>query len=317
MTKKKVLVCGASGFIGRNMFEYLSKRSDLEVYGVYNTNKFSSSQNLMQANLTNREDVKRITRGMDIIIHAAAITTGAKDVVERPYIHITDNLIINALLNQAAFDNSVSQFIFFSCTVMYPTSDKALKETNLDLNQPMYEKYFGAGWMKVYIEKLCEFYSRLGRTKYTILRHSNIYGPYDKFDPEKSHVLAATILKVMNAKDNAITVWGEGKEARDLLYISDLINLVECIIDKQDYAFGLFNAGFGEAISVDTLVKKVIEISGKNLIIQYDKTKPTIATKIFLDTTKAKGKFGWEPKVGLEEGIRKTIEWYKKNLAEG
>lgn len=316
MTKKKVLICGASGFIGRNIYEALSQRDDLDVYGVYLTDSFSDSPNLMQADLTNKEDVKRVTRGMDIIIQAAAITTGAKDVVERPYIHVTDNLIMNALIYQAAYDNAVSRVIFFSCTVMYPSSDNALKETDLDLNAPMFEKYFGGGWMKVYVEKLCEFYSRLKRTKFTVIRHSNIYGPYDKFDPEKSHVLAATILKVMNAKDNTITVWGEGKEARDLLYISDLVNLVERIIDKQNYAFGLFNAGTGKAISIDMLVRKIIEISGKNLTLQYDKTKPTIATKIFLNSSRAKEKFGWEPKVNLEEGIRKTLDWYSKNIIQ-
>lgn len=314
MAKKKVLICGASGFIGRNIFESLSKRNDLDVYGTYIIDKFSDSMNLMQADLTNKDDANRVTMGMDIVIQSAAITTGAKDVVERPYIHITDNVVMNARINQAAYDNAVKQLIFFSCTVMYPNTDKALKETDLDLNAPMYEKYFGGGWMKVYIEKLCEFYSRLGRTKYTIIRHSNIFGPYDKFDAEKSHVFAATVLKVMNAKDGKITVWGEGKEARDLLYISDLVDFVSLAIDKQDYNFNLFNVGVGKAISVDTLVKKIIEISGKNLTIEYDRTKPNIATKIFLDSSKAKEKFGWEPRVSLEEGIKKTLGWYTENI---
>jgi len=312
--KKKILICGASGFIGRNLFETLSKRKDLEVWGTYLTEKFSDNPNIIRVDLTQKEEVIRATKDFDIIIQAAAVTSGAKDIIERPYIHITDNLIMNSLIFQAAYDNHIKQVIFFSCTVMYPSSKLPVKEKDLDLNSEMYEKYFGAGWTKVYMEKLCEFYSRLGRTKFTVIRHSNIYGPYDKYDLEKSHVFAATIMKIMNAKDNKIVVWGAGIEERDLLYVSDLMDFVELVLEKQDYSFDLFNVGLGIAISVDSLVKKIISLSGKNLAIEYDKTKPTIATKLVLDISKAKEKFGWKPKISLDEGIKKTLDWYSKNI---
>ena len=312
--KKKILICGASGFIGRNLFETLSKRNDLDVWGTYLTEKFSDNPNIIRVDLTQKEEVIRATKDFDIIIQAAAVTSGAKDIIERPYIHITDNLIMNSLIFQAAYDNHIKQVIFFSCTVMYPSSKLPVKEKDLDLNSEMYEKYFGAGWTKVYMEKLCEFYSRLGRTKFTVIRHSNIYGPYDKYDLEKSHVFAATIMKIMNAKDNKIVVWGAGIEERDLLYVSDLIDFVELVLEKQDYSFDLFNVGLGIAISVDSLVKKIISLSGKNLAIEYDKTKPTIATKLVLDISKAKEKFGWKPKISLDEGIKKTLDWYSKNI---
>ena len=74
----------------------------------------------------------------------------------------------------------------------------------------IFEKYFGVGWTKVYLEKLCEFYGRLGRTQYSVLRHSNMYGPYDKYDLDRAHVCGATITKVMEAQDK-ISVWGGGK----------------------------------------------------------------------------------------------------------
>ena len=312
--KKKILICGASGFIGRNLFETLSKRNDLDVWGTYLTEKFSDNPNIIRVDLTQKEEVIRATKDFDIIIQAAAVTSGAKDIIERPYIHITDNLIMNSLIFQAAYDNHIKQVIFFSCTVMYPSSKLPAKENDLDLNAPMYEKYFGAGWTKVFMEKLCEFYSRLGRTKFTVIRHSNIYGPYDKYDLEKSHVFAATIMKIMNAKDNKIVVWGAGIEERDLLYVSDLMDFVELVLEKQDYSFDLFNVGLGIAISVDSLVKKIISLSGKNLAIEYDKTKPTIATKLVLDISKAKEKFGWKPKISLDEGIKKTLDWYSKNI---
>ena len=169
--------------------------------------------------------------------------------------------------------------------------------------------------MKVFSEKLCEFYSGLGDTKYTAFRHSNIYGPFDKFNQEKSHVFAATITKVLEAKDkDSILVWGTGKEERDLLYSEDLADFIEKAIDTQESSFELVNAGFGESVSVSGLVKKVIDISGKSLRIEYDPSKPSIPTKVALDCSKAKEKFGWEPKTNLEDGIKKTIQWYKENV---
>ena len=311
--KKKILICGASGFIGRNLFETLSRREDLEVFGTYYTRKFSENNKLIQIDLTDKKRVNEIIRGFDVLIQAAAVTTGSKDVAERPYIHITNNLIMNSLIFQAAFNNNIPRLIFFSCTTMYPVSKHLVKETDVDLNEGVYEKYFGGGWMKLYLEKLCEFYSRLGRTKYTAIRHSNIYGPYDKYDLEKSHVFGATITKVMKAKDKII-VWGEGKEERDLLYVSDLVGFVELAMEKQTDNFGLYNVGFGKSISVNDLVNAIVRRSEKNLIIEYDKTKPTMATKLALDITLAKEKFGWEPKITLEEGIVKTMDWYKNNI---
>jgi nucleoside-diphosphate-sugar epimerase len=148
-----------------------------------------------------------------------------------------------------------------------------------------------------------------------VIRHSNTYGPYDKYDLEKSHVFGATITKVMTAEEGSkIIVWGEGKEERDLLYISDLVDFVKIAIDKQNSKFELCNTGYGSSVSIDNLVKKIIGYSGKNLAIEYDLTKPSIKTKLCLDITKAKDLFGWSPKISLEDGIKKTLQWYKDNI---
>ncbi|MBI2596270.1 NAD-dependent epimerase/dehydratase family protein [Candidatus Daviesbacteria bacterium] len=316
LKKRRVLICGASGFIGRNLFEELSKKKGLDVYGTYHTNKFSKNPKLIKADLTNKNQVSGITKGFDVLIQAAAVTSGAKDIITRPYIHITNNLIMNSMLLQAAYDHSIPQVIFLSCTVMYqPNTGKPVKETDLDLNVPMYTSYFGGGWMKVYVEKLCEFYSRLKRSKFTVIRHSNIYGPYDKYDLDKSHVFGATITKVLTAKDgDKINVWGKGEEERDLLYVSDLVSFIELVLKKQDYDYDVFNLGLGKSISIANLVKKIIAISGKRLNIFYDISKPTIPTKLSINISKSRKKFHWAPKIGIDEGINKTIRWYMENI---
>jgi len=189
-----------------------------------------------------------------------------------------------------------------------------LKEIDFDANREIYPNYFGVAWNKVYLEKMCEFYARLDRNKYTAIRHSNIYGPYDKYDLEKSHVLGATITKVMTAKDGRIKVWGTGEERRDLLYVSDLVKFVELAIFRQGNSFELYNVGYGSSISIKDLVNKIIDYSDKQLSIEHDLSKPSNKTALCLDCEKAKEELGWEPQMSLEEGVRKTIEWYKATI---
>ena len=232
---KKILICGATGFIGRNLTEKFSGQEDVEVHAVWHNRKAFECEHVIwhQGDLRNTEDVERLVKGMDIVIQAAATTSGSKDIVNRPYIHVTDNAVMNSLLLRAAYDHSVSNFVFFSCTVMYNSSESALKESDFNAGQELHPRYQGVGWTKVYVEKMCDFFSKLGRTKHTIIRHSNIYGPYDKYDLERSHVFGATITKVMTAKEK-IAVWGTGEEERDLLHVDDLTDFVEKSIEFQE-----------------------------------------------------------------------------------
>jgi nucleoside-diphosphate-sugar epimerase len=315
--KKKILVCGATGFIGRNVTERLVQRGDFEVTGTYHHSKpyFMKGLEMVKVDLRKEEEVNKVVEGKDIILQMAATTSGAKDIVTRPYIHVTDNAVMNSLLLRSAFDFGVSHFIFPSCTVMYQPSETLVKEEDFNPSIDLLRSYFGIGNTKVYIEKMCEFFSRLGKTRHTVIRHSNIYGPFDKYDLEKSHVFGATITKVMTTKkDDKIVVWGEGTEERDLLYVDDLMDFIELAIEKQDEPYKLYNVGLGKATSVSNLVKKIMYSAGSNSKIEYDLTKPTIKTTLCLDTTRAKRELGWEPKISLEEGIEKTINWYRTNI---
>jgi GDP-L-fucose synthase len=320
MKKRKVLITGATGFIGRNLIEKLAERNDLELYGTYfrTVPKGSIADptkvRLAQVDLTDKAQVEKVVKGMDIVIQAAAVTTGAKDTVTRPYIHVTDNAVMNALLYRACFEYKVGHVFFFSCTTMYASQDTPVREE--DFNHQIADKYFGVGWTKVYNEKMCEFYSRIGSAKYTVMRHSNIYGPWDKYDLDRSHVFGATVTKVMTAKDGKITVWGDGSETRDVLYISDLVDFVELAIDKQTGKFELVNLGCGGAIPIRELVERIIAVSGRKIRIDYDVSKPTIKFNLALNIEKARERFGWEPKVSLEEGICKTLAWYMANYQE-
>jgi nucleoside-diphosphate-sugar epimerase len=140
-----------------------------------------------------------------------------------------------------------------------------------------------------------------------------MYGPHDKYDLEKSHVFGATITKVMTSEDGKINVWGTGEEVRDLLYVEDLVHFIDIAINKQTTSYELFNVGLGQGIKIKDLVHKIVEHSGRGLEIVHDLLKPTIPTSLYLDCTRAKEILGWAPKYTLDEGIIKTIDWYKQN----
>lgn len=312
---KRLLICGATGFIGRNLAERLVTRDDFKVMGVWHRREPFELSGLdwIQADLTDPAQVKQAVQGADIVIQAAATTSGAKEIVGRPQSHVTDNAVMNSLLLREAFEAGVGHTLFFSCSIMYPSRATPLAETDF-AEREIHPRYFGAAWTKVYVEKLCEFYAGLGGGKFTVVRHSNVYGPHDKFDLDRSHVTGATITKVMTARDGRLAVWGDGEETRDLIYVDDLVDFVEAALARQPHAFGLYNCGGGAAVSVRDLVQTVMRLARRELAVDYDPGRPTIKTRIVLDSSKALLELGWRPATPLESGLAQTIDWWRKHV---
>lgn len=315
---KKILVCGATGFMGTNIVKYFLSNPEYEVFGVGLTRKsqYLDNEHFFKSDLTSKNGVEDVfnKHKYDIVVQAAANTSGSKDIIQKPYLHVTDNAVMNSLILQACHDYSVKHFLFLSCAVMYNPSRSPVTEEDFFLDEGIYEKYFGVGWTKVYVEKMCEFFAGLGKTKHTVIRHSNTYGPHDKYDLEKSHMFGATITKVMEAENHSeIVVWGDGSTERDLLYVDDVVEFIDKAIKNQQNMYELYNVGYGSSFSVKEIVQKIIKISGKDITIKFDLTKPSINTKLALISKKAKNQLGWEANNSLEEGITKTINWYKKN----
>ena len=319
MSDNLILICGATGFIGRNLVEYFGSKKGQRIRAVYNLRRpFDVSQlaadiEWVRADLRNPKDVENVMKGVSVVLQAAATTSGAKDIISKPYIHVTDNAVMNSLLLRSAYHHNIDHFLFFSCTVMYQSSDKALYEKDFNPQEALHPRYFGVGHTKLYIEKMLEFFSSISPMKTTAIRHSNIYGPYDKFDFERSHVFGATISKVLLAK-NEVTVWGTGEEERDLLHVRDLCLFLDKAISNQKENYRLYNCGLGEKISIKSLVKLIISKSGKNLKIRHDTTQPTIKTSLYLNTDLAQKELSWKPQVNIDEGVQSTIDWWRLNI---
>ncbi len=332
----RILVLGSTGFLGRNLANYFNKDgNELHLVRLTRPEYEMEGATWHQVDLRIAPVVEALFDHVqpDVVLQMAAGTSGVKDTIEDPAMHTRNNAVINSEIFRAAYKAKVKHVIFPSCSVMYPSSATPLKETDFDANAPLNPKYIGFASTKIYCEKLCEFYAGIGETRFTAMRNTNFYGPFDKFDLERSHVFGATVTKVMSAGKeiipqpemstyevsqrlldaNTIKVWGTGEESRDFVHIYDFCRFVELAIEKQTTKYELYNCGSGIAVSVNDLVKAIINHSGKQIVIEHDLTKPTIPTSLCLDTSKAKAELGWEPKVSLYEGITTTLDWWKAN----
>lgn len=315
--KKKMMILGATGFIGRNLVEHFAQDQAYAVQAVYHQRPKYQCPGVewIECDLKNESQVGPLFRDVDIVIQAAATTTGSKDAVKTPHLHVTDNAVMNSYIFRACHQHKVKQVVFFSCSVMYPVNRPQVSEGDVTMDG-IHPRYFGVGWTKVYLEKMAEFYARLGETKFTVIRHSNIYGPHDKYDLERSHVFGATMTKIAHAlrdKRDEILVWGEGKELRDLLHVDDLTSFIRLALLKQERPFFLCNVGRGEGVSINELVHLMQQQMGGQLILRHDLSKPSIPVDIVLNTQQAQ-EFGWKPRITLAEGIQRTWKWYQENL---
>ena len=143
--KKTMLICGATGFIGRNLLEFYSGTNKYDITAVYNRKPPVSEDNnvkWVKADLLNPSDVKRVLNGMDIVLQFAATTSGANDIINRPYIHVTDNAVMNSLILRECYEQSVEHIVFPSCTVMYQPAPFAQKETDWSAQDEIFSYLF-------------------------------------------------------------------------------------------------------------------------------------------------------------------------------
>ncbi|MFC1760945.1 NAD-dependent epimerase/dehydratase family protein [Planctomycetota bacterium] len=309
---RKMLICGATGFIGRNLLEYFGRQANYEVYGTYHDSPPVAFHGvrLVRADLTRREDVERVVRGMDIVVQAAATSSGVKDVIQNPSHHVTDNAVMNALIFRACYDYRVSQVVYFSCTAMYPYSEQPLRETDFDAKQELDPIVFGKAWTKVYNEKMCEYFAQQGSACWTVIRHSHVYGPYDKVDLEQTQNMSSMLAMVLAAPSGgAIEIRGDNSHGHDLLYVGDLVDFVERALDRQQAQYELFNVGGGYMICAEDLVKKIVRASGGDLVIRFNTNQTAVNMSPCLDCNKARELLGWTPETSLDEGLQETISW--------
>jgi GDP-L-fucose synthase len=231
---------------------------------------------------------------------------------------IYNNLLIQVNIVKASHMYGVKKLLFLGSSCIYPKL----------CPQPMKEEYLLSGPLEPTNEpyavakiagiKLCQSYNRQYGTDYISVMPTNLYGPNDNFDLSSSHVLPAMIRKFDDAKADAaphVTLWGSGGPYREFLHVDDLADACVFLMGRYDGS-DIINIGTGEDITIRELAEMVKEIVGYRGGIVWDSSKPDGTPKKQLDVSRLKA-LGWTPKVGLEEGIRTTYEWYLGNKKKG
>jgi GDP-L-fucose synthase len=251
----------------------------------------------------------------DYVFLAAARVGGIMANKNYPADFIYQNLQIQNNIIHNAYLSNVGKLLFLGSSCIYPKyADQPIKEDSLLTGElePTNEPYAIA---KIAGIKMCQSYNRQHGTEFISAMPTNLYGPGDNFDPETSHVLPALIRKFHEAKESGqekVTLWGTGSPKREFLYVDDLADA--CIFLMNNYNDNKpINIGTGQDISIQELAEMIKEITEFQGEIEWDTSKPDGTPRKLLDVSRLHD-LGWQHQIELEEGIRKTYEWYLNNI---
>ena len=321
---EKIFLAGASGMAGNAIFRSLKKHG----YGNKEKGGLILKPGSKELDLKNIVSVKTWFKKNkpSIVILAAAKVGGIHANSKYPRDFLLDNLKIQTNVIETAFENDIKRFLFLGSSCIYPKNAKQpIKEEYLlsDELESTNEWYAIA---KIAGLKLCESFRIQNNFDAISLMPTNLYGPGDNYHPTNSHVMAALIRKFCNAvKNNSkkVECWGSGKPLREFMHCDDLGEAVihtlenwdpQCSNSPKDNngkPLNHLNVGTGKEISIEELSKKIAAATGFRGEIIWDKSKPDGTFRKKLDISNIQ-KLGWKPKICLNEGIKKTINIYKK-----
>jgi GDP-L-fucose synthase len=244
----------------------------------------------------------------------AANSSGAEVMTKRPLTHLTPNIVMNSQMLQASYENKVGKFVFISSNTVYPLTNFPVKEQ--DVNYELYESYHVVGWMKLFSEIMCDMYaSKIPEKMATVIvRPSNLFGPFDKFDPTKSKVIAA-LTRRFSQREDPMTVWGDGNDVKDFLYIDDFIDGLLKLMET-DY-IGAVNICSGQKTTIRDVISSLKIATGTTPELEFDTSKPSMIPYRTMDGSKMLNLTGWSPSVSLTEGLKRTLNWYEGNTKNG
>ncbi|RZS96984.1 GDP-L-fucose synthase family protein [Cecembia calidifontis] len=305
--ESKIYVAGHRGMVGSAIFRSLLKNGYRNVIGIESS----------KLDLRNQQDVDEFfnENQPEVVIDAAARVGGILANSQYPYQFLMENLQIQNNLIDFSLKYGIKKFIFLGSSCIYPKMAQ----------QPIKEEYLLSGFLeptneayaisKIAGVKACEAVRKQYGLDYISLMPTNLYGPFDNFDLQTSHVLPAMIRKFHEAKENQnipVELWGSGSPLREFLHVDDLAEAVIFSMENE-LSESLYNVGTGTDISIKDLAELIQDITGHQGEIKWDSTKPDGTPRKLLDVTKLKNA-GWKSKIDLESGILSTYKWYIENL---
>lgn len=311
----KILVAGSKGMVGRAIIRQLKKRKKIEIIEA-------ARENL---NFVNQEEVSNFFNRIkpDVVIITAAKVGGIQANSNFPAEFIYENLMIECNLIHESFKNNVKKLLFLGSSCIYPlNSPQPIKESHLLSGklEPTNEAYAVA---KIAGIKLCSSYNKQYDTDFRSIMPTNLYGSFDNFDPESSHVIPGLIAKIHKAKiqnEEKVFVWGSGKPLREFLHVDDMADASLFILelDKKVYKkhvsenLSHINVGSGKEISILELSNLLCKIIGYKGALEFDSLKPDGNPRKLLDNSLIEN-LGWKARIELKEGLKQTYDWFKTN----
>jgi GDP-L-fucose synthase len=304
---RKICVTGGAGFLGSYVLEKLKERGARNVF-VPTIEKY---------NLVDPGDAKRMLGDADpdIVIHLAANVGGIGANQSHPAEFFYDNLMMGVHLMHESWKRGLEKFVAIGTVCAYPKfTPIPFQEDNLWDGYPE-ETNAPYGLAK----KMLLVQSQAYRDQYNFnslfLVPVNLYGPRDNFNLETSHVIPALIRKAFEAQDHGdqeIVVWGDGSPTREFLFAKDAAEGILLAAERYNSSDPV-NLGSGEEISIRDLAEKIVALTGFEGELRWDTSRPNGQPRRALDTSRAKERFGFEAQVRLEEGLRRTVEWYEQH----
>lgn len=304
-----VVVTGANGMLGKTVCE----KFKIEGFDVLEITR--EKVDLMDANKTLEYFSKY---KIDLIVHCAAVVGGIQANIDGGTKFFTDNVRIDSSVLFAGRALGIENFIYIGSSCMYPANiDHPLKENDILTGalEPTNKNYALA---KIFGAHLTTSIAIENNLNWRVFIASNLYGPYDHFGTDKSHLLSAVIKKSIEAKEKRetkIDMWGDGLPKREFTFVTDFADWIfnsSKILNKLP---NVLNTGIGEDYSVIEYYNKVLNTIGYSCEVVANKSKANGNMRKLMDSSLAM-KFGWSPKVGIDEGIKKTIDWYLINKVE-
>ncbi len=304
--ESKIYVAGHRGLVGSALVRNLQSKG-------YHNLVLKTRQ---QLDLTRQSDVEHFfsEEKPDHVFLAAAHVGGiqANNVYRADFIR--NNLLIQSNVIDAAYQSQVKRLMFLGSSCIYPKGcPQPMKEAYLLTGalEPTNEPYAVA---KIAGIKLCEAYNHQYGTNYVSVMPTNLYGPEDNFDLEKSHVLPALMRKVHEAKlakRDTVEVWGSGKPMREFLYVDDMADACVYVMQKESFS-GMTNIGTGQDVSIKELAQAICKVVGFDGSLVFDASKPDGVMKKLQDVSLLSS-IGWTAPTNLQTGLEKTYRWYLEN----
>ncbi|PYM19947.1 MAG: GDP-fucose synthetase [Candidatus Rokuibacteriota bacterium] len=305
----RVVVTGGAGFLGCFVVNALRERGCAAPF-VPRSREYD---------LRRESDIARLLDAArpDLIVHLASVVGGIGANRANPGRFFYDNLIMGTQLMEGARRAGVAKFVAVGTVCSYPKfAPVPFREEDLWNGYPE-ETNAPYGLAKKMLLVQSQAYREQYGFNCIVLLPVNLYGPGDNFDPSSSHVIPALIRKCMEAVESGareIVVWGTGRATREFLYVDDAADAIVLAAERYD-ASEPVNLGTGSEISIEDLVARIARHTGFTGRIVWDTSKPDGQPRRMLDTSRAAKYFGFVAKTSFDEGLRKTIDWYRRTRA--